>query len=228
MGGSNFFASPEPSPPRVRAASVRPSEDGDEANGARQGRDAPGAAVVRRSATGRPSVCNYATDRSFRPPPSPAAMGRARRNAPTRRPRFIRCRQNVSRTPSPHGVAYTKLPVAKRFQSTFDNTCTCHRDSVASVAKELLHDSTLRKGDVVMTPSGFRVYEGEGYVPSSPKDFVALSKAAGVPKESRATLAAMEQARVGGSPPPSAPPSVAAARSKGNVTVDDGDAPPAQ
>jgi hypothetical protein len=118
------------------------------------------------------------------------------------------------------GKLYSALPVAKRFETSFESTCTCHRsDTVASRAKELLHDNTLRKGDVVMTAEGFRVYEGDGYGPTGPKDFVSLARAR-VSKEERATLTAMERAG-GGSPAP-ARPSLVAARPKGNVTVDNG------
>jgi hypothetical protein len=123
------------------------------------------------------------------------------------------------------GRPYTALPVAKRYQTSYESACTCHRDSLASRAKELLHDTTLRKGDVVMTANGFRVYEGDGYGPSGPKDFVTLSQAR-VPKEERAALAAMERASAG-SPAP-ARPSLVAARPKGNVTVDNGTPSPAQ
>ena len=125
------------------------------------------------------------------------------------------------------GQSYSKLPVAKRYQTSFESTCTCRRDTVASRAKELLHDSTLRKGDIVMTASGFRVYQGDGYGPSEPGEFVALSKARNVSKTDRATLTAMERASPG-SPAPAAPSVVAAVRPKGKVTVDSGDAPPAQ
>jgi hypothetical protein len=119
---------------------------------------------------------------------------------------------------SSSGELYTRLPVAKRYQTSFDNTCTCHSAVTASRADELLSDSTLRKGDVVMTAGGFRVYVGDAYGPSGPKDFVALSKARNLSKTERATLTAMERARTG-SPVRSAPDLVAA-RPKGKVTVD--------
>ena len=121
------------------------------------------------------------------------------------------------------GRLYSALPVAKRYQTSFESTCTCHRDSVASHARELLTDTTLRKGDVVMTANGFRVYQGDGYGPTGPRDFVTLSQARSVPKEERAALLAMERASAG-SPAPSRP-SLVAARPKGNVTVDSGTEP---
>ncbi|MDE3177411.1 MAG: DUF2865 domain-containing protein [Pseudomonadota bacterium] len=119
------------------------------------------------------------------------------------------------------GQRYTALPVAKRYQTSFEATCACRRDTVASRAQELLHDNTLRKGDVVMTASGFRVYQGDGYGPNAPDDFVALAKARNLSKTERATLTAMERANAG-SPAPAAP-ALVAARPKGKVTVDSGE-----
>jgi hypothetical protein len=121
------------------------------------------------------------------------------------------------------GRLYSALPVAKRYQTSFESTCTCHRDSVASHARELLTDTTLRKGDVVMTANGFQVYQGDGYGPTGPRDFVSLAQSRSVPKEERAALLAMERASAG-SPAPSRP-SLVAARPKGNVTVDSGTEP---
>src|SRR5206468_11060446 len=87
------------------------------------------------------------------------------------------------------GQKYTALPVAKRYQTSFESTCTCHRDTVAAHAKELLlHDDTLRRGDVVMTASGFQVYQGDGYGANKPSDFVALAKARDVSRAERAAL----------------------------------------
>jgi hypothetical protein len=77
-----------------------------------------------------------------------------------------------------------------------------------------------------MTADGFRVYEGNGYGAATRSDFVAVSRAGGVSKEERATLAAMERANAG-SPPPAAP-AVAVARPRGNVTVDNGSPAPAK
>jgi hypothetical protein len=116
------------------------------------------------------------------------------------------------------GAPYSKLPVAGRFEKNFEGTCTCHRDVVASHAKELLHDDTLRRGDVVMMASGFRVYVGDGYGPSGSEDFVALASARNLPRDERATLAAMEKASAGS--PVRAAPALLAARPKGRVTVE--------
>lgn len=127
---------------------------------------------------------------------------------------------NIDDAVSSTGAPYSKLPVAKRYQTSFESTCSCHRDVTASRAEELLRDTTLRRGDVVMTAQGFRVYVGDAYGPNGPEDFVALSQARSLPKAERAQLLAMERSAAG-SPVRSAPEAIAR-RPKGKVTVDDG------
>ena len=42
---------------------------------------------------------------------------------------------------------------------------------------QLLSDSTLRSGDIVVTEAGIRVFRGDGTCPHKPTDFVALNSA---------------------------------------------------
>lgn len=116
-----------------------------------------------------------------------------------------------------NGTPYSKLPVAKRFQASHEATCACHREAGASHIDELMHDTTLRKGDVVVTADGFKVFEGGGWGPINAQDFVSVAKA-GVPRAERAELSAMEQASAGSARV--AAPTLLAPRPKGNVTVD--------
>ena len=57
------------------------------------------------------------------------------------------------------GALYSELPVAGRHRTDLDSACTCHAHSIDYSAM-VMHDPTLRKGDVVMTPQGPVVYEG--------------------------------------------------------------------
>jgi hypothetical protein len=98
---------------------------------------------------------------------------------------------------STNGAPYSALPVAYRYRTTFDSTCTCHHPSLSGYSASVLTDPTLRKGDLVMTPKGFLVFEGAKAHSATSLDFVALSQASSLPKELRAALAAME--RVGAS-----------------------------
>jgi hypothetical protein len=109
------------------------------------------------------------------------------------------------------GAKYTALPVANRHETSYDATCTCHRDLSASRIADLLRDPTLRKGDLVMTADGFKVFEGANAGAAHPSDFVALARATNVPRDERAALVAMEHSSAGREP-----------RLRGTVTVDDG------
>jgi hypothetical protein len=95
------------------------------------------------------------------------------------------------------GQRYSALPIALRYRSTQDNTCSCHR-SIAS-ALSPLRDPTLRKGDALMTPKGILVFRGAEQGTHTPRDFAALA-AAQLPKDQRSTLQALE--RVSQAPQP--------------------------
>jgi len=95
---------------------------------------------------------------------------------------------------STHGALYAVLPVANRYQTTSDNTCRCHRSLARGYSAAVLNDPTLRKGDVVVTPKGFLVFQGAKTRSITSSDFVALSQARSLPRDLRATLVAMERA----------------------------------
>ena len=141
------------------------------------------------------------------------------------------------------GAPYSALPVADRSQTSFDETCTCHRSFNRSYLADLLHDRTLRNGDLVMTTKGFTVFKSDKSGSISAANFVALSQSTNVPSSARPELTAMERAGVWDrqsgpysySAPEAAAPSAATADAavtptatprprKGIVTVDDGDA----
>jgi len=92
------------------------------------------------------------------------------------------------------GAPYSALPVAYRYRTTFDNTCTCHHSPPRAYSALALADPTLQKGDVVMTPKGFLVFQGAKTRSVASSGFVALSQAPSLPKELRAALIAMERA----------------------------------
>lgn len=92
-----------------------------------------------------------------------------------------------------NGERYSALPVSFRYRTTYDRTCTCHRD--AAQIPPYWQDPTLRKGDAVMTPSGFAVFRGAGASPYRPEDFATLA-AAPMPGDRRAGLTAIERVSV--------------------------------
>jgi hypothetical protein len=95
---------------------------------------------------------------------------------------------------STRGALYAALPVANRYQTTLDNMCACRHARAGGYSESLLNDPTLRKGDVVMTPKGFVVFQGAKTRSIRSSDFVALSQARSLPKELRAVLVDMERA----------------------------------
>jgi hypothetical protein len=95
---------------------------------------------------------------------------------------------------STRGALYSALPVANRYQTTFDNTCRCHRSLTPGYSESVLHDPTLRNGDVVMTSKGLLVFQGAETRTITSADFVALSQARSLPQGLRAALVALEPA----------------------------------
>jgi hypothetical protein len=93
---------------------------------------------------------------------------------------------------SEKGQPYTALPVSLRYRTTADNTCSCHRDVVAYAP---LSDSTLQRGDAIMTPAGFLVFKGVAGAPHGAGDFSALTKAA-MPAAQRGALQSLERVSV--------------------------------
>jgi hypothetical protein len=87
------------------------------------------------------------------------------------------------------GRPYAALPAAFRYRTTLDRTCACHRGVAPrySIAK----DSTLRKGDYVMTRNGFLVFEGARRLPHGSNDFTAIGNAK-ISQKERVALQAME------------------------------------
>jgi hypothetical protein len=65
----------------------------------------------------------------------------------------------------------------------------------AAQTTDLMHDKTLRPGDVVMTDKGVRVFDGEKGSRHDGDDFVKISDAQGMSKEVRSTLDAINAHR---------------------------------
>jgi hypothetical protein len=90
------------------------------------------------------------------------------------------------------GAPYTALAASGRYRATRELSCSCHRSAVRGYSDAVLNDPTLRKGDVVVTPKGFLVFQGAKGGANTSADFVALSEANSAPKEQRAALIALE------------------------------------
>jgi hypothetical protein len=92
---------------------------------------------------------------------------------------------------SSNGARYGSLPAAFRNRTVADKTCSCHRRP--GPAFSLRDDFTLRKGDSIMTSSGFMVFRGTRHSPLARDDFATLANAS-MPREKRAILASIERA----------------------------------
>jgi Protein of unknown function (DUF2865) len=59
-----------------------------------------------------------------------------------------------------NGQRYSALPTAFHYRSSFEHACTCGTQGVRENTNALLSDPTLRKGDLVMTSEGVRMFRG--------------------------------------------------------------------
>jgi len=70
----------------------------------------------------------------------------------------------------------------------------CHPlTQTASAVSGIFSDPTLKRGDLVVTKKGIRMFNGRNHFPYEEADFTALRKADGIPKERLAMLTAMER-----------------------------------
>jgi hypothetical protein len=141
------------------------------------------------------AVCVRLCDGAFFPAPGPGAgsqesCARACPRAPVRL--YHMTNGDISTAVSARdGAPYSALPVAMRYASVRDKTCSCGASDHASA---LVSDPTLRRGDRVMTAAGFRVFKGSARPPYSPGDFHTLAQATYLPAQERASLRSMERA----------------------------------
>jgi len=90
-----------------------------------------------------------------------------------------------------NGQHYRELPVAFRYRSTVDSTCSCRAKDGQSSAIALLQDGTLRTGDLIMTTGGVRMLRGAHHLPYNANDFLGVAQSS-LPREERDILMAMK------------------------------------
>ncbi len=70
----------------------------------------------------------------------------------------------------------------------------CHPiTETASAASGMFNDPTLKRGDLIVTRKGIRMFKGRNHFPYDETDFAALQRAQGISKEKLAMLVAMER-----------------------------------
>lgn len=95
------------------------------------------------------------------------------------------------------GRPYTALPVAFAHQTAVGPTCGCHSADAEAATVSPLRDVTMRSGDSIMTPVGWRVFQGTTHWPYRRTDFSRIGRAGNLPAKTRSVLTAMENASLG-------------------------------
>jgi hypothetical protein len=92
---------------------------------------------------------------------------------------------------SHNGKSYSKLATAFAFRDKAVAACTCHSVSKPSLAVN--EDPTLRRGDIVVTKAGVKVFRGGREMPHRGRDFVDYRSDRNVSKTHRAFLDAVNR-----------------------------------
>jgi hypothetical protein len=92
--------------------------------------------------------------------------------------------------------AYSRLAASlrRRGETASDKSCSCHSGAEEPPASAVLHDPTLRRGDIVMTTHGVEVFRGGGRLPYSARDFRPLRQTGDISPSLRRKLTALERA----------------------------------
>jgi hypothetical protein len=90
---------------------------------------------------------------------------------------------NISRAVAADGKNYTSIQNAFAYRDKLVDNCTCKAKSGTGIAAmEIENDPTLRRGDIVMTRDGPKVFTGDSRLPHKPSDFVPAEGYKGLPK----------------------------------------------
>jgi hypothetical protein len=96
---------------------------------------------------------------------------------------------------SSDGRPYTALPAAFHYRSAFERSCACGARDARESASALLGDPTLRKGDMVMTTGGIRVFRGGSVAPYGSTDFLNIAQSS-LPRAEHDELIAIDREAV--------------------------------
>jgi hypothetical protein len=111
---------------------------------------------------------------------------------------------NISRAVANDGKNYSSIKNAFLYREQTVGNCSCTGNGSTGVATMDIHDDpTLRRGDIVVTSEGPKVFTGDSRPPHKPSDFVPADGYKGLPKSVRNELSEM---RVSRQPKPAATP----------------------
>jgi Protein of unknown function (DUF2865) len=97
-----------------------------------------------------------------------------------------------------NGRKYTSLTNAFRYRKSVDSACSCSADGFGLAnTMPAMRDASLRRGDIVMTKTGMKVFEG-GSFPYREANFTSLGRSSQLTAKIRNDLRAVEQASLPG------------------------------
>jgi Protein of unknown function (DUF2865) len=143
------------------------------------------------------AVCVRLCDGSFFPlsaanGDNEASCARQCPGAPTKAFYLAAGSDKIDDAASGDGQRYTALPTAFHYRLAVEHTCACKSQGGPSNAAALLDDPTLRKGDLVMTPDGVRVFRGSSRLRAGADDFISITQSS-LPRAERDELMAIER-----------------------------------
>lgn len=100
--------------------------------------------------------------------------------------------RGIEEASNKNGKAYTSLPTAFAFRERIVEGCSCRADGkVAGIGRiNVMNDPTLKRGDIVMTADGARIFTGErSRPPFREGDFVAPKRFPELPVSMRQRIA---------------------------------------
>lgn len=101
--------------------------------------------------------------------------------------RVFRGGSSIDSASSATGLPYSAIQNAYLYRTRLDDACTCTGNGPLGLASiPITEDETLRRGDVVMTPEGLRVFDSKSSLPPhAESDFVPVDQAPRLSKELR-------------------------------------------
>jgi hypothetical protein len=99
---------------------------------------------------------------------------------------------NISRAAASDGKSYTSIANAFLYREKLVDNCSCTaKSSTGVVAMNVENDPALRRGDIVVTRDGPKVFTGDSRLPHKASDFTPVQGYKGLPKRVREELGDM-------------------------------------
>jgi hypothetical protein len=89
------------------------------------------------------------------------------------------------------GRNYSSIKNAFLYREKMVEGCSCTNTATGTASLDPESDPTLRKGDIVVTRDGPKVFTGDGRLPHKPNEFVPAAAYKGLPMAVRQQLSAM-------------------------------------